>query len=81
MKYFLCRDAQKWYIAHSIIARKPRCLLARELIEADDANQSGYFENRSIVDKQEKLLQELGYWWPTDRTSYGIPQTIASQKI
>ena len=41
--------------------------LPGELIAADAANMKGYFENRSIVDAQEKLLKDLGYWWPTER--------------
>ena len=55
--------------------------LPGELITADVANQSGYFENRSIVDAQEKLLQSLGYWWPTEKSSHGMPESVVTQKI
>ena len=50
--------------------------LPGELICADAANRSGYFENRSIVDAQEQLLQDLGYWWPTELSSRGIPKEV-----
>ena len=50
--------------------------LPGELIAADASNQSGYFENRIIVDSQEKLLQDLGYWWPT-----GAPVMVPASMI
>lgn len=34
------------------------------LIEADVHNPYGYFEHRKIVEFQEKLLIDLGRWWP-----------------
>ena len=55
--------------------------LPGELIAADSANLSGYFENRSIVDAQEQLLQDLGYWWPTDHASFGMPVSVVSWKV
>ena len=48
---------------------------------ADSVNLSGYFENRSIVDAQEQLLQDLGYWWPTDHASFGMPVSVVSWKV
>lgn len=50
--------------------------LPGDLIPADQANASGYFENRSVVDRQEQLLQQLGYWWPTERASHGMPDSV-----
>lgn len=50
--------------------------LPGELIPADAANLSGYFENRSIVAAQEQLLQDLGYWWPTEPASRGMPPAV-----
>jgi hypothetical protein len=50
-----------------------------ELIAGDVANPSGYFENRSIVAAQEQLLQELGYWWPTERASRGMPAAVRAE--
>ena len=55
--------------------------LPGELIDADSANLSGYFENRSIVDAQERLLQDLGYWWPTERASRGMPASVVQQQV
>ncbi len=55
--------------------------LPGELIAADSANQSGYFENKTIVAAQEKLLRELGYWWPTERASRGIPASVVQLKV
>ena len=55
--------------------------LPGELIAADSANQSGYFENKTIVDAQEKLLQDLGYWWPTERASRGMPSSVVKQQV
>ena len=53
--------------------------LPGELISADAANRSGYFENRSIVQAQEQLLQDLGYWWPTELASRGMPPAVRHQ--
>ena len=55
--------------------------LPGELIAADSANLSGYFENRTIVAAQEKLLQDLGYWWPTERASRGMPNSVVKRKV
>ena len=55
--------------------------LPGELITADAANLSGYFENRSIVEKQEQLLKDLGYWWPTDRASHGMPPQVINKQV
>lgn len=55
--------------------------LPGDLIAADRANQSGYFENRSVVDRQERLLQQLGYWWPTERASHGIPDSLRQSPL
>jgi hypothetical protein len=46
--------------------------LPGDLIGADVANPSGYFENRSVVDAQERLLRDLGCWWPTEQASQGL---------
>ena len=64
----------------SLLQRLGVCLPG-ELISADAANLSGYFENRSIVAAQEKLLKDLGYWWPTDRASYGMPASVVEQQF
>ena len=55
--------------------------LPGELISADAANRSGYFENRLIVDAQEQLLQDLGFWWPTERASRGMPSVVRHQPV
>ena len=55
--------------------------LPGDLIEADTSNKSGYFENRSIVTAQEQLLKELGYWWPTELASRGMPASVEKQKV
>jgi hypothetical protein len=55
--------------------------LPGDLIAADRANQSGYFENRSVVDRQERLLQQLGYWWPTERASHGMPDSVRHRPL
>ena len=55
--------------------------LPGELIAADAANMKGYFENRSIVDAQEKLLKDLGYWWPTERASRGMPGSVIKKRV
>jgi hypothetical protein len=55
--------------------------LPGELIAADAANPTGYFENRSIVEAQEQLLQALGYWWPTERASRGMPASVVLQSV
>ena len=54
--------------------------LPGELIAADPANQSGYFENKSIVSAQEQLLKDLGYWWPTEHASRGMPPSVIEQQ-
>ena len=56
-----------------------RCLPTRNL--TGDAATTGYFENRSIVAAQEQLLQNLGYWWPTEKVSQGIPSTIVKKQV
>ena len=53
--------------------------LPGDLIGADVANPSGYFENRSVVDAQEQLLRELGFWWPTEEASRGLPAAVQRQ--
>ena len=55
--------------------------LPGDLIPGDAANLTGYFENRSIVAAQEQLLQNLGYWWPTEKASQGIPSTIVKKQV
>ena len=55
--------------------------LPGELITGDAANLKGYFENRSVVDAQEKLLKDLGYWWPTERASRGMPASIIKEQV
>ena len=51
-----------------------------ELIKADSANLAGYFENQTIVNAQENLLKELGYWWPSERASNGLPDNLLKCK-
>ena len=55
--------------------------LPGELIPGDAANLTGYFENRSIVDAQEQLLRNLGYWWPTEKASRGMPAAIVKKRV
>lgn len=55
--------------------------LPGQLIGADVANPTGYFENRSVVDAQELLLQELGYWWPTEAASHGLPRRLRRSSL
>ena len=55
--------------------------LPGELIPGDAANVTGYFENQSVVAAQEKLLKDLGYWWPTEKASQGMPATIVEKQI
>ena len=55
--------------------------LPGELIEADAANPSGYYENQSIVSAQEQLLKDLGYWWPTERASRGMPESVVKKQV
>jgi len=50
--------------------------LPGQLIHGDAANPSGYFENNSVVEAQEQLLQGLGYWWPTEEASHGLPPKL-----
>lgn len=50
--------------------------LPGELITGDAANPTGYFENNRVVDAQETLLQSLGYWWPTESASHGLPPGV-----
>ena len=68
------------HLTASILENLGICLPG-ELIDADAANMSGYFENRSIVDAQEKLLKDLGYWWPTERASHGMPSNVVNEEI
>ena len=51
-----------------------------ELIKADAANPAGYFENQTIVNAQENLLKDLGYWWPSERASNGLPDNLLKCK-
>jgi len=51
-----------------------------ELIKGDAANPAGYFENQTIVNAQENLLKELGYWWPSERASNGLPDSVLKCK-
>ena len=30
---------------------------------------------------QEKLLKDLGYWWPTERASHGMPASVVEQQV
>jgi hypothetical protein len=50
--------------------------LPGNLIAADVANPSGYFENRSVVEAQEQLLRDLGVWWPSEAASHGLPEVL-----
>jgi hypothetical protein len=50
--------------------------LPGRLIRGDAANPSGYFENSRVVEAQEQLLQRLGYWWPTEEASHGLPPKL-----
>lgn len=43
------------------------------LIEADVHNPYGYFEHRKIVEFQEKLLIDLGRWWPSEDGLLPLP--------
>ena len=66
----------------SLTASMLQCLglsLPGELIAADPANPTGYFENRSIVDAQEQLLKDLGYWWPSESASFGMPSSVVTE--
>ena len=54
--------------------------LPGELIGADSANPTGYFENHSVVAAQERLLQDLGCWWPTEAASHGLQQWVRSSR-
>lgn len=53
--------------------------LPGHLIKGDIANPTGYFESSDIVDAQEELLKQLGYWWPTERASRGMPATVVAE--
>lgn len=55
--------------------------LPGDLIAADASNPTGYFENRTVVDHQERLLQDLGYWWPTERASHGLPVSLQRSSV
>lgn len=55
------------------------CTLPGTKVAADNSNPTGYFENKDIVDKQEQLLTDLGFWWPTEQASYGLPRDITHQ--
>lgn len=55
--------------------------LPGQLISADAANPMGYFENRSVVEAQERLLRELGFWWPTEAASHGLPKRLRRSEL
>ena len=55
------------------------CPLPGTMVAADRSNPTGYFENKDVVDRQEQLLTDLGFWWPTERASYGLPREITRQ--
>ena len=55
--------------------------LPGNLIAGDQSNPSGYFENRSVVDAQEELLRALGFWWPTENASRGMPLSVQSHPL
>lgn len=50
-----------------------------ELIGADVHNQSGYFERADITDLQEKLLIELGRWWPSEAGAAPLAADLPSR--
>ena len=55
--------------------------LPGQLISADGHNPRGYFENRSVVEAQERLLQDLGCWWPTEAASHGLPKRLRRSEL
>ena len=44
------------------------------LIEADEHNQGGYYEDKKIVDLNEKLLINLQRWWPGPGGTLELPE-------
>lgn len=44
-----------------------------ELLEADRHNPAGYWERRDVTDLQERLLIDLGRWWPGATGAMPLP--------
>ena len=48
--------------------------LPGEVIRADQHNPAGYFEWDQIVEIQERLLIDLGRWWPSQQGCLPLPR-------
>lgn len=55
--------------------------LPGKLIKGDIYNKDGYFENSEIVDIQERLLIEMGRWWPTTYGCNPMPNNWENTNI